>query len=277
MATKQVALVTGASSGFGRAIATGLAMQGFLVFGTSRTPAHSGPSPYELLSLDVRSDASVRDCVEMVLGRAGRIDLLVCNAGSVQGGAVEENRVSDAQAQFDTNVFGVMRVIHAVLPAMRRQESGQIIVVSSILGLVAMPYLSLYSASKFAVEGLIEGLRSEVRQFEIAVSLVEPTFFRTGFAAQAPAEPLAEYAAERESALRYVGNSVERGPDPERVARAILRIVGQSKPHLRYRVGPQASLLVMLRHLLPDPAFERLRRRIFHLDGSPDAAGNTVQ
>jgi NAD(P)-dependent dehydrogenase (short-subunit alcohol dehydrogenase family) len=268
MTAQRVALVTGASSGFGKAVATHLTQRGFLVFGTSRALAQSGSSPYELLSLDVRSDASVRACVATVIQKAGRIDLVVSNAGHAQGGAIEENRIADAQAQFDVNVFGAMRVIQAVLPTMRRQGGGQIIVVSSILGVVAMPYLSLYSASKLALEGLVEGLRSEVRQFKIAVSLVEPTFFKTGFTAQAPAGPLAEYATERESALRYVSASLERAPDPERVAKAILRIARQTKPRLRYRVGPQASLLVTLRQFLPQLVFERVRRRIFHLDGA---------
>src|SRR6266568_4309382 len=136
MTTARIALVTGASSGFGQATATRLASQGFQVFGTSRAPAPSDSVPYELLSLDVRSDQSVQACIETVLHRTGRIDLLVNNAGYAQGGALEENTVSDAQAQFDTNVFGALRLINAVLPTMRRQGSGHIISVSSLLGVV---------------------------------------------------------------------------------------------------------------------------------------------
>jgi NAD(P)-dependent dehydrogenase (short-subunit alcohol dehydrogenase family) len=266
--TPKVALVTGTSSGFGQATAALLAAQGFRVFGTSRTPAVSGSTSYELLSLDVRSDQSVQECIETVLHRAGRIDLLVNNAGYAQGGALEENTASSAQAQFDTNVFGALRLINAVLPIMRHQGSGQIISVSSLLGVVALPYLSLYSSSKFALEGLVEGLRSEVRPFHIAVSLVEPAFFKTNFAVQAPTRPLAEYAPLRESVLQYVSRAVEQGPDPEQVARVILRVATAPRPRLRYRVGLRSNLLVGLRQLLPASLFEGVYRRVFHLDAT---------
>jgi NAD(P)-dependent dehydrogenase (short-subunit alcohol dehydrogenase family) len=223
MTSPRIALVTGASSGFGQATASRLAAQFFRVFGTSRTPVKNDAGPYELLSLDVRSDLSVQVCIETVLQRTGRIDLLVNNAGYALGGALEENTVSDAQAQFDVNVFGAMRLINAVLPTMRHQGGGQIISVSSLLGVVALPYLSLYSSSKFALEGMMEGLRSEVRPFNIVVSMVEPTFFKTNFVVQAGARPLADYAPFRESVLQYVSKAVEQGQDPDLVARAIGR------------------------------------------------------
>jgi len=180
----RVALVTGASSGFGQATAALLAAQGFQVFGTSRAPTHSTAGSFELLPLDVCSETSVQTCVQTILERTGRIDLLVNNAGFAQGGALEENSLEDARAQFETNVFGVLRVLKAVLPVMRRQGSGQIITVSSLLGVVAMPYLSLYASSKFALEGMIEGLYHELSPFHIKVSLVEPGFFRTKFDAR---------------------------------------------------------------------------------------------
>ncbi len=268
MTSQRIALVTGASSGFGQATASRLAGQGFRVFGTSRTPVKNDAGSYELLSLDVRSDLSVQECIETVLQRAGRIDLLVNNAGYALGGALEENTISDAQAQFDTNVFGALRLVNAVLPIMRRQGGGQIISVSSLLGVVALPYLSLYSSSKFALEGLMEGLRSEVRPFNIGVSLVEPAFFKTNFAVQSPALPLADYAPLRELIMQYVSKAVEQGPDPEQVARTILRIVTTPRPRLRYRVGPRSNLLVGLRQLLPATLFEGVYRRIFHLDAT---------
>src|SRR6266480_359248 len=205
--TPKVALVTGASSGFGQATAALLTAQGFLVFGTSRAPAHNEASSFELLPLDVDSEASVQTCLQTILERTGRIDLLVNNAGFAQAGAIEENSLEDARAQFETNVFGVLRMLKAVLPVMRQQGSGQIITVSSLLGVVAMPYLSLYSSSKFALEGMIEGLYHELRPFHIKVSLVEPTFFRTKFDAQPPATPLAAYEAARQSMLPHFSNS----------------------------------------------------------------------
>ena len=182
--TPKVALVTGASSGFGRATAALLTAQGLLVFGTSCAPAHNAACSFELLPLDVRSETSVQTCVQTILGRTGRIDLLVNNAGFAKAGTLKENSLEDARAQFDTNVFGVLRMLKAVLPVMRKQGLGQIITVSSLLRVVAMPYLGLYASSKFALEGMIEGLYYELRPFHIKVSLVEPTFFRTKFDAR---------------------------------------------------------------------------------------------
>src|SRR6266487_6782186 len=273
MTTSRVALVTGASSGFGQATAALLAKHGFQVFGTSRTPIDHPAGSYEMLPLDVCSETSVQTCVQTILERTGRIDLLVNNAGYAQGGALEENSLEEARAQFDTNVFGVLRLLKAVLPAMRQQGGGQIITVSSLLGVVAMPYLGLYASSKFALEGMIEGLYHELRPFHIKVSLVEPTFFRTKFDAQPPATPLAAYEAARRSMLQFVRQAVEHGPDPEQVARRIVQLATSSAPPLRSYVGPRAGLLVALRHWLPPRLFEQVRRRVFQLERVPGFEG----
>jgi len=195
--TPKVALVTGASSGFGLATAARLSAQGFRVFGTSRATLHNEASSVELLPLDVNSETSVRTCVQTILGRTGRIDLLVNNAGFAQAGALEETSLEEARVQFDTNMFGVLSMLKAVLPVMRKQGGGQMITVSSLLGVVAMPYLGLYASSKFALEGMIEGLSHELRPFHIKVSLVEPAFFHTKFDARPPATPLAAYESVR--------------------------------------------------------------------------------
>jgi NAD(P)-dependent dehydrogenase (short-subunit alcohol dehydrogenase family) len=271
--TPKVALVTGASSGFGQATAAQLAAQGFQVFGTSRAPTPDSAGTYDMLPLDVCSETSIQACVQTILQRTGRIDLLVNNAGFAQGGAIEENSLEDAQAQFDTNVFGVLRMLKAVLPVMRKQGLGQIITVSSLLGVVAMPYLGLYASSKFALEGMIEGLYHELRPFHIKVSLVEPTFFRTKFDAQPPATPLAVYEAARRSMLQFVCQAVEQGPDPEQVARRIVQLATSSAPPLRSSVGPRAGLLVALRHWLPPRLFEQVRRRVFQLERVPGFDG----
>ena len=271
--TPKVALVTGASSGFGQATAALLVAQGFRVFGTSRAPAHNEASSVELLPLDVRSETSVQTCVQTILERSGRIDLLVNNAGFAQAGALEETSLEEAQAQFDTNVFGVLRMLKAVIPVMRKQGSGQIITVSSLLGAVAMPYLGLYAASKFALEGMIEGLSDELRPFHIKVSLVEPTFFRTKFDARPPAASLAAYASARQSMMRFVRQAVEQGPDPEQVARRIVQLATSVDPPLRSYVGPRANLLVALRHWLPSRLFERVRRRVFQIERVPGFDG----
>jgi len=267
--TLKVALVTGASSGFGQATAALLAAQGFLVFGTSRAPTPDSAGTYDILPLDVGSEA----CVQTILQRTGRIDLLVNNAGYAQGGALEENSLEEARAQFDTNVFGVLRLLKAVLPAMRQQGGGQIITVSSLLGIVAMPYLGLYASSKFALEGMIEGLYHGLCPFHIKVSLVEPAFFRTKFAVQPPVTPLAAYETARQSMMQFVREAVEQGPDPEQVARRIVQLATSVDPPLRSSVGPRANLLVALRHWLPPRIFEQVRRRVFQIERVPGCDG----
>src|SRR5260370_7688929 len=145
MTLSRVALVTGASSGFGQATAALLVAQGFQVFGTSRALAHSAAGSFELLPLDVCSETSVQTCVQTILERTGRIDLLVNNAGFAQGGALEENSLEDARAQFETNVFGVLRMLKAFLPVMRRQGNAQLITVTSLLGPIPIPSPSPHS------------------------------------------------------------------------------------------------------------------------------------
>jgi len=269
-----VALITGASSGIGEATAGLLAANGFRVFRTSRTPdrasdhsseTHHGRS-YTLLPLDVRSDASVQAAVQRVLDEAGRIDLLVNNAGYTQTGAVEENSLADAQAQFDTNVFGVLRATNAVLPTMRRQQSGRIVNVSSVVGHVAPPYLGLYAGSKFALEGLSEALRGELRPFGIHLSLVEPGFVKTNIVGERPAHPVTDYDAGRQAALAFMRQGVERGMAPGAVAQTILRIATTGQPRLRYRIGRTSHALITLKRLLPERAFEQVRRRAFRAE-----------
>src|SRR5258708_2857010 len=189
MGSNQVALVTGASSGIGQATAELLAANGFTVFGTSRTPEKLARS-FKWLPLDVHSDASVEAAIQALLEQAGRIDVLVNNAGYSQVGAIEESSIADIQAQLDTNLLGVLRMIKAVLPVMRQQGSGRIINVSSVVGHVAPPYVGVYSASKFALEGLSEALREEVRPFGVEVSLIEPAFVKTHIVSEQPTNPI---------------------------------------------------------------------------------------
>src|SRR5438093_6251879 len=146
------ALVTGASSGIGQAIALRLASRGIHVFGTARQPAQAQSAPFEVLPLDVRSEESVEQCVELALSRAGKLDVLVNNAGYALTGAAEETSIEEAKAQFDTNFFGAVRVVNAVLPAMRKAGTGKIINIGSLAGLTAIPFMPFYSATKFALE-----------------------------------------------------------------------------------------------------------------------------
>jgi short-subunit dehydrogenase len=219
-----------------------------------------------MLPLDVRSDASVQAAVQTIIEQAGRIDLLINNAGYSQVGAIEETSIADVQAQFDTNVFGVLRVTNATLPLMRRQRRGRIINVSSLVGHVAPPYLGVYAGSKFALEGLSEALRGELRPFNIHVSLVEPGFVKTNIVDQHPTHPLADYEPGRQIGLAFLREGVEQGMDPNIVAQKILHIATVAQPHLRYRVGRTSNLLITLKRLLPEPIFEQVRRRVFRAE-----------
>jgi short-subunit dehydrogenase len=268
MGSTQVALVTGASSGIGQATAELLAASGFIVFGTSRTPDSLAGS-YRWLPLDVRSDASVEAAVQSLLEQVGRIDVLVNNAGYAQVGAIEESSLADVQAQLDTNLLGVIRMIKAVLPVMRQQGSGRIINVSSVVGQVAPPYVGVYAASKFALEGLSEALREEVRPFGVDVSLVEPAFVKTHIVSKPPTNPIAAYTPGQQAAMHALSMSVESGMEPRAVAQVILR-AATTRPRLRYLVGRDAKALTLLKRLLPEPLFERVRRRVFRTRNPAD-------
>jgi NAD(P)-dependent dehydrogenase (short-subunit alcohol dehydrogenase family) len=264
---KPVALVTGASSGVGRATARALAGRGWRVFGTSRSPSGEA-GPFELLPLDVRDDASVAACVAAVTAGAGRIDLVVNNAGFEQAGALEELSLEEARAQFETNFFGVVRMVKEVLPIMRGQRGGRIINLSSLTGLAATPFMGMYSASKFALEGYSEALRHELRPLGIHVSMVEPGFLKTPMMQnrKVAARTIGDYDQWRQRAYAAIREYEEKGPPPELVAEAIASVAASRRPRLRYLVGRQALLLASLKRLLPQGMFEGGARNTFRLD-----------
>ena len=179
---RKIALVTGASSGIGQATAERLARDGYKVYGTSRRRSQAGQRSFEMLTLDVTSDVSVEAVVSDVMRLEGRIDLLVNNAGfgTAPAGA-EESSVEQARSIFDTNVFGIVRMTRAVVPHMRRQGSGRIINISSVLGFLPAPYMALYAATKHAIEGYSESLDHELRTRGIRVSVIEPAYTKTQF------------------------------------------------------------------------------------------------
>jgi NAD(P)-dependent dehydrogenase (short-subunit alcohol dehydrogenase family) len=264
MASK-VILVTGASSGIGEAIALRLVADGHRVFGTSRKGVLSAKG-IEGVALDVGSDASVRACVDAVLAKAGRIDVLVNNAGYLLAGAIEEATIAEAKAVFETNVFGLTRMVQAVLPAMRERRSGLIVNISSLAGLVPLPFWGFYNASKFAVEGLSETLRLELEPFGVHVSMVEPGAIKTPFYAQPQATPLAAYSPWRERFLATMRGFEAKAPGPEVVAAVVSRIVAAKSPKLRNRVTQEATIFPFLRWLLPARAFQFGIRQGFNLD-----------
>ena len=265
----KVVLITGASSGFGKVTARLLAEQGYSVFGTSRRPSEAEPVPgVDMLQLDVRSDESVAACLGSVLRKAGRLDVLVNNAGYIVAGAAEETPIEAVRAEFETNLFGAHRMVLAALPAMRKQRSGKIINISSVAGFASGPFLGFYSASKFAIEGYSEALRAEVRPFNIHVSLIEVGFSRTNIArnAQMPSRPISDYETCRERAFGCMLRRVEHGADPRLVAERVLRIVESKAPCLRHRVGWEAIGIALGRWIARDSVFERVVRKYFELD-----------
>ena len=220
-----------------------------------------------MLPLDVQADDSVRACVETVVHRCGRLDVLINNAGYELAGALEEISLAEARAQFETNFFGVVRMVDAVLPLMRRQKRGHIINVGSLSGLSAIPFLGIYSASKFALEGYTEALRHEIKPFNIRVSLTEAGFLKTPMMhhRQLAASRIAEYDDWRQRALNAIRAYEEKGPGPEAVAEKLLEIVSSEAPRLRYLIGGQAKSVARLRRFLPAGLFENGVRRTFSI------------
>ncbi len=271
---KLVALVTGASSGIGEATALRLLAAGYRVYGTSRQGRQAAERPYPMLALDVTDDHSVISAVDELLRLEGQIDLLVNNAGfGVAPAAAEESSITQAQQIFDTNFHGIVRMTRAVVPAMRRQGSGRIINIGSILGSIAMPYVALYSASKHAVGGYSEALDHELRTRGIRVSVVEPAFTKTKFEANnlQPDAQLDEYAKIRAKLLQVVGRAMEGGDHPDVVADVVLHAAQARQPKLRYTAGKTAKQLQFLRRFTPAAFLDKGIRKSLQLDNQ-DAA-----
>src|SRR5215475_2472601 len=260
MSDQKVVLITGASSGVGQSTARLLSQKGYRVFGTTRNPASAEAIPtVEMLALDVRSDDSVAACVKAVANRVGRIDVLVNNAAYELAGALEEISLDEAKAQFETNFFGVVRMVKAVLPSMRQQRQGQIINVSSLSGVSSIPFMGIYSASKFALEGYTEALRMEVSPLNIHVSLTEAAFLKTPMMdkRQASAVRLKEYDPWRQRAFDAIHNYEQQAPGPELVSETILKIISSKTPQLHYLIGSQAKFFSSLKWLLTAGAYEQ--------------------
>lgn len=268
--TRPVALVTGASSGIGKAAALALVNAGFQVVGTSRDASRIARlDGVTFLDLDVASDESVTAVLQQVIGQFGRIDVLVNNAGIGSSGAAEETSVAQAQRLFDINLFGVMRMTKAVLPHMRAQARGRIINISSILGFLPAPYMAVYAASKHALEGYSESLDHEVREHGVRVLLVEPAGTTTAFEVNAvrPDMPLPDYAKQRQIADQVAVAINKDGDAPAVVAKAIVAAATTAKPKLRYPAGPNARRLSTLRRIVPAQVLDRQIRKFNRLTG----------
>ncbi len=245
-----VALVTGASSGIGEATAVGLARAGFKVFGTSRRTAAAGQRSFEMLTLDVTSDESVEAVVREVIKRAGRIDLLVNNAGfGVAPAAAEESSLDQARAIFDTNFFGIVRMVRAVVPHMREQRGGRIINIGSVVGFLPMPYMALYSATKHAAAGYSESLDHELRTMGIRVSVVEPAYINTPFDLNLmkPDAPLEVYREVRATVEKRLQEVLVGADGPGVVAEMVVKAAQADHPKIHYAPGLARRMSLMRR------------------------------
>jgi NAD(P)-dependent dehydrogenase (short-subunit alcohol dehydrogenase family) len=265
----RIALVTGASSGIGEATAERLAKAGYSVYGTSRRGGKAGNRSFELLPLDVTSDESVEAAVSEVMRRAGRIDLLVNNAGfGVAPGGAEESSLDQARSIFETNFFGLVRMTRAVIPHMRRQGSGRIINIGSVLGFLPMPYGALYAATKHAVEGYSESLDHELRTRGIRVSIIEPAYTKTSFDANfmEPDAKLDEYRDARAGMNKRVNEVMATAEPPNVVADTVLKAANAARPKIRYTAGRLANRLRLLRRFAPAGVVDAGIRKDLRLD-----------
>jgi NAD(P)-dependent dehydrogenase (short-subunit alcohol dehydrogenase family) len=282
VAVSRAVLITGCSTGIGRATAERLAARGWKVYATARDVEKIGDLAdvgCEVLQLDVTDEDSMRAAVGEVERREGAVGVLVNNAGYSQSGAVEEVPMEKVRRQFETNVFGLVRMCQLVLPGMRRQGWGRIVNISSMGGRLTFPGGGHYHATKYAVEALSDALRFEVAGFGVGVVVVEPGLIRTGFADAATGSMEGAsvkdgpYASFNAAVAKAVRNNYERGPflrlggGPETVAATIERAITVQRPRARYAVTPSAHLFIGLRRLLPDRAWDALVSTVYPRPG----------
>lgn len=263
-----VILITGITSGFGRAMAERLNANGHKVYGTHRKDCVKIPGVY-YIKADVRDEESVDNAVNTVLSKEGRIDVFINNAGMGVGGPLEFTTIDDARTQMDVNFMGMVRFLNRIVPVMRRQRQGKIICVSSIGGLMGLPYQGMYSASKFAIEGYCEALRLEVRQFGISVTVINPGDFFTGFTAartkNLPPETTAAYPGYSDS-MKSIESDERSGLQPDYLARRICRIVCKRHPRNRYIIATFIQKTsVVLKAFLPAKWYDRILASYYKL------------
>jgi short-subunit dehydrogenase len=264
----KTAFITGASSGIGKASALALIAAGYRVIGTSRKAApNETRDGIRMIACDVTSDESVASAVALAHAELGHIDLVVNNAGFGVTGAAEESSIAQVHSLFETNFYGVVRVVNTVLPIMRAQKAGRILNVGSILGLVPAPYGAYYSASKFAIEGYSESLDHEVREFGVRVIVIEPGATRTAFeASNTPGDrPVAAYDKSQAKYRVRFGQTMAAGDTPVDVAATIVRAAGDKTPRLRYLSGKAARQVAFGRRFLPGSVFDSILHKQFGL------------
>lgn len=231
----KIVLITGANSGFGLLIAKKLHESGYNVIGTSRDPKKQQENlPFKLLQLDIDNDNSIKLFTEQLFLQTNQVDVLINNAGYMVRGIAEETPIEVGRQQFETNFWGTVKVTNALLPHFRKQKSGQIITVSSIVGLIGPPNLSFYSASKHAVEGYFKSLRIELKQFNIKVSNVEPVWFKTNIGQNAVSATvkIADYNGYRENLNATTKKGIDEADEPDTVINKIVDLIEKKNQNL---------------------------------------------
>ncbi|OXB02411.1 SDR family oxidoreductase [Flavobacterium pectinovorum] len=258
----KVVLITGGSSGIGKSIGEFLHQKGFVVYGTSRNPEKVLNSVFPLVALDVRNTESIKSAVAKIIQTSGRLDIVINNAGVGITGPLEEIPTEEIKNNFETNFFGPIEVMKAVLPQMREQKSGLIINITSIAGYMGLPYRSVYSASKGALELITEALRMEVKSFGIEITNVAPGDFATNIASgryHAPVISGSAYEKVYGDVLATMNEHVDAGSNPNEMAEAVYKIIQQKKPKVHYKVGVfMQKFSIVLKRVLPDKMYEKM-------------------
>lgn len=258
----KVVLITGGSSGIGKSIGEYLHKKGFTVYGTSRNPEKVGDSIFPLIALDVRDSSTIYKAVGEILAKSGRIDVLINNAGVGITGPIEEIPTQEIKNNFETNLFGPIEMMKAVLPQMRTQKSGLIINVTSIAGYMGLPYRGIYSASKGALELITEALRMETKSFGIEITNIAPGDFATNIAAgryHAPVIKGSAYEIPYGNTLNEMNSHVDGGSNPNLMAEVVYKIIQTPKPKIHYKVGAfMQKFSIVLKRILPDKAYEKM-------------------
>jgi len=258
----KVVLITGGSSGIGKSIGEFLTKKGFKVYGTSRNPQKVKNHPFKLVSLDVNQVDSIKKAIQFIMARESRLDILINNAGMGITGSIEDTPTDEMRKVFDTNFFGAVDIIKAVLPQMRRQKSGLIINITSVAGYMGLPFRGIYSATKGAFELITEALRMEVKQFGIKVTNVAPGDFATNIASGRYHTPVFEdspYKKVYQANLNLMNTDVDSGENPIKMAKAIYKIINIKNPKIHYKVGSfMQKFAIVLKRILPDKVFEKL-------------------
>jgi len=258
----KVVLITGGSSGIGKSIGEFLYQKGFTVYGTSRNPERIENSVFPLVALDVRNTEIIQKAVSEVIEKSGRLDIVINNAGVGITGPLEEIPSEEIKNNFETNLFGPIEVMKAVLPQMRTQKSGLIINITSIAGYMGLPYRSVYSASKGALELITEALRMETKSFGIHITNVAPGDFATNIAAgryHAPVIKGSAYEIPYGNTLKEMNQHVDSGSNPNDMALAIYAIIQNPHPKVHYKVGAfMQKFSIVLKRILPDKMYEKL-------------------